>query len=226
MKHKLIVFDWDGTLMDSASKIVNCFVAAIRDVELRIPGQDEVRGVIGLGLAEAFTTLLPGATRRQCAMLVDRYRDHYLKLDGTATPMFPGVMEHLARLRKQGYLLAVATGKARRGLQQVLTDTATSGLFTATRCADEARSKPHPQMLWDILDETGVMAHDALMVGDTIYDLQMANEARVDALAVTYGVHQADWLKRYNPVACVDTFREVYVWINGPIGLQSAAAHS
>ncbi|MEK6771441.1 MAG: HAD-IA family hydrolase [Pseudomonadota bacterium] len=211
--YDLVVFDWDGTLMDSADKIVRCFQNALRDAALPDPGVEAIRQIIGLGLNEAMAALLPAHSRHDHARVADRYRDHFLHLDTTDSVLFPGVREGLDEISRGGYLLAVATGKSRRGLQRVLTETGLTTLFVATRCADEARSKPHPQMLLDILDATGMEADRALMVGDTVYDLDMARHAEVDALAVSYGVHHRAQLKVCDPLACLDSFDEVRRWL-------------
>ncbi len=211
--YQLIVFDWDGTLMDSAAKIVSCFQAALADVGIAPPPQAAIRDIIGLGLDEAVAALLPDLHAATRARIVERYREHFLHLDQTAMPLFAGVREGLADLCARGYLLAIATGKARRGLTRALHASGLESLFVASRCADEAFSKPHPQMLLDILERTGVDAADALMVGDTVYDLQMASSARVDALAVSYGVHDRSRLLAHAPLACLDSFREVHAWL-------------
>ncbi len=213
MRVKLIIFDWDGTLMDSAAKIINCLLAAVGDVGLPSLDRDAARQIIGLSLNDAFNALFPNASLEQHSALIERYRLHFLTRDRTAMQLFPGVSKYLHELCGRGYLLAVATGKARRGLDQALTDTDTSHLFATTRCADEAPSKPHPKMLLDILDQTGVEASESVMVGDTVYDLQMANEAGVHALAVTYGMHDVAQLHAHDPLACVNSFPEVYAWI-------------
>ncbi len=213
-RFELIVFDWDGTLMDSEEKIVRCFSAAATDVGLHDPGRDAVRNIIGLGLPEAMQALYPGLAATKQDQLVERYREHFLHRDRTAMPLFPGVAEGLAALVGQGYLLAVATGKARRGLDRVLEQTNTARYFTVTRCVDEACSKPHPRMLADILARTGVAADDAIMVGDTVYDMQMAASAGVAALAVSYGVHEKERLLRENPLACLDSFAAVRAWLS------------
>lgn len=212
-KYELIVFDWDGTLMDSAAKIVRCFQAAARDAGVPEPEAADVRNIIGLGLDEAMDMLLPqvdAGTRRQVAQC---YRRHFVDLDTTVVTLFPGVAEGLDRLHEAGYRLAIATGKARRGLDRVLRDTATAHYFCASRCADEAFSKPHPQMLHDILAYTGVSADRALMVGDTTYDLEMAAAAAVGSLAVSYGAHERERLLRHQPLACLDSFADVCRWL-------------
>lgn len=210
---ELIVFDWDGTLMDSEAKIVRCFTNAALDAGVPDPGAAAIRNIIGLGLSEAIAALFPEVEAGRRARIVERYREHFLHLDDTATDLFPGVSEGLDTLKRSGYRLAVATGKARRGLERVLEETGTAHLFSATRCADEAFSKPHPKMLQDLLDETGTAAARALMVGDTVYDLEMARNARVPSLAVSYGVHPRERLMHYAPLACLDSFSEVCAWL-------------
>jgi len=212
-KYDLIVFDWDGTLMDSAAKIVRCFMQAASDVGLTSPEEAEVRNIIGLGLREALVALLPDTDEPLLHQVAERYREHFLNLDQTEMPLFPGVRDGLEEMLRQGYRLAIATGKARRGLDRVLEETVMTHLFAATRCADEAVSKPHPRMLQDVLAQTNIPSDRALMVGDTVYDLQMAHAVPVDSLAVSYGAHDRDRLLEQKPVACLDSFREVYAWL-------------
>lgn len=209
---QLIVFDWDGTLMDSEAKIVNCMQAATRDAGVADPGAAAIRHIIGLGLHEAMSALFPDRPASIRAELVEHYRRHFLELDNTAMPLFPGVAEGLEGLAGQGYLLAIATGKARRGLNRVLDETGLHDMFVASRCADETFSKPHPQMLEEILDLTGVEARQAIMVGDTVYDMQMAGNARVPGLAVSYGVHPREQLLQTGALDCLDSFGEVCAW--------------
>jgi phosphoglycolate phosphatase len=211
--YDLIVFDWDGTLMDSEIKIVRCIQAAARDIGAPVPANAEARRIIGLGLAEAVATLFPALAPAQRTALTDAYREHFLHHDQTEMPLFTGVREGLEDLAACGYRLAVATGKARRGLNRVLAETALAHLFAATRCADEAFSKPHPKMLEDILELTGTDAARAILVGDTVYDLAMARSAGVAALAVTYGVHTREELEAEAPLACLDSFSSVHAWL-------------
>lgn len=211
----LVVFDWDGTLMDSAAKIVNCFAAAARDSGMPFPGAAAVRNVIGLGLREAMDALYPGAEGAQVADLVARYREHFLHLDDTPMPLFPGVAQGLRDLYRRGLHLAVATGKSRRGLERALAETGLAGLFCASRCADESASKPDPRMLREILDHTGVEPARAVLVGDTVYDLDMAAAAGMPALAVSYGVHAPERLLTRRPLACLDSFPAVHRWLVG-----------
>jgi phosphoglycolate phosphatase len=212
---RLLVFDWDGTLMDSAARIVSCMEAAMRELGIASPGTARVKEIIGLGLHEALDTLFPGAEQALREALAERYRYHFLVADPTPSILFPGVRETLQTLRAQGYLLAVATGKSRRGLDRALDETGLAHLLDATRCADEAFSKPHPQMLLDILDHLAVEPGEALVIGDTEYDLLMARNAAVDAVAVCYGVHEPVRLQRLQPLACLDHVSDLLPWLEG-----------
>ena len=186
---KLLVFDWDGTLMDSEARIVSCLSMTLSDLALPALGRDALLNVIGLGLPEAVATLLPGADADLIRRFIDRYRYHFLSDHHAPAMLFPGARETLAALDARGYLLAVATGKGRRGLDQSLEDTACRGLFSLTRCADETASKPNPRMLLEIMQVLDVAPGDTLMIGDTEYDLKMAPNAAACGLAVSYGVH-------------------------------------
>jgi len=210
--YDLIIFDWDGTLMNSESKIVNCFRKAAEDVEIVYPGDEAVRNIIGLGLKEALAVLMPEYSDSTQQQVVDRYREHFLHLDETAMPLFEGVEEGLRQLQRDNYSLAIATGKARIGLDQVLEQTQLGEHFVISRCADEAKSKPSPRMVLDILSETGVSSDRAIVVGDTTYDIEMAHRANTDALAVCYGVHQREKLTAQKPKDCVESFAAVLQW--------------
>ncbi len=212
--YELLVFDWDGTLMDSESRIVNCMRAAIIDLRLELPEDGSISNIIGLGLKEAICVLFPGADEALIKEVTDRYRHHFLHEDTTPTPLFAGVKEVLHRLKSEGYLLAVATGKGRPGLDKVLTHSGLDQVFHATRCADDAFSKPHPDMLLQLLDELGVQATDALMIGDTEYDMQMANSAGTAALAVSYGVHSIERLLQHEPLGCLSAISEMPDWLS------------
>ncbi|MDX1251690.1 MAG: HAD-IIIA family hydrolase [Gammaproteobacteria bacterium] len=213
---KLLVFDWDGTLMDSAARIVACFNAAIMDVGLEPLPDAAIRNIIGLGLREALDQLAPGADIVLRQQLVDRYRHHYLYANQTPSPLFPGADAMVRELGEQGYFLAVATGKGRQGLNRVLEETGCKGLFHATRCADETFSKPHPQMLLELMSELNVSPGETLMIGDTEYDLQMAKNAGTVALGVSYGAHERDRLLKCEPLACLDSFEELRGWLSRP----------
>ena len=213
MQHKVIVFDWDGTLMDSEARIVACMQAAIADLEMPFRSVDQIRNIIGLGLRESVVTLFNRLSDAEYRSLVDRYRYHFLVGDKTPSLLFDGVLLLLTQLLEKGHFLAVATGKGRQGLDKVLEETDLKTVFHATRCADESFSKPHPQMLLEIMDELGVEAKQTLMIGDTEYDLQMANNAGTAALAVSYGVHSKQRLLDCRPLSCVDTVAELSKWL-------------
>lgn len=211
-RYELIVFDLDGTLMDSAAKILTCLAAAAADVGIPHPGEEAARNIIGLGMEEALVALFPDVQAAQRLQFLARFREHYLHLDTTEIACFPGVPQGLQQLVKDGYQLAIATGRPRRGLDRVLAQAGLHPLFVASRCADEVYSKPHPRMLQEILEETSTSAEQTVMVGDTVYDMQMARSAGVDALAVSYGVHQTERLLQEGAMACVDSFPEVCAW--------------
>lgn len=213
MKFKLLVFDWDGTLMDSEARIVDCVRAAAGDLDLDIPSDDAIRNIIGLGLREAIDSLFPGADDDLHLNIVTRYRIHYLNENRTPSQLFQGAKEVIQGLAEQEYLLAVATGKGRSGLNLVLESTGIGGYFHATRCADETFSKPHPEMLQQIIDELGVFPKEALMIGDTEYDLEMAANAGVASLGVAYGVHAPERLAKHNPLGCLDRVTDLPDWL-------------
>jgi phosphoglycolate phosphatase len=212
-KFDLIVFDWDGTLMDSEARIRACMQAAAADLALPVPATEAIREIIGLGLYEAVVSLYPDIDESSANRVVERYRHHYLVENATPSPLFHGSAETIRALESMGFLLAVATGKGRRGLDSVLESTGLGPCFHTTRSADDAFSKPHPDMLLQILDQLGVDADRALMVGDTAFDLQMAANARVASLAVTYGVHSRERLQRCNPLGYIDDIREIRDWL-------------
>lgn len=210
---KLLVFDWDGTLMDSEARIVSCVHAAARDMAIESPPDERVRDIIGLGLKEALEKLFPGSGDPFKEQFIEFYRHYFLHEDSTPSTLFPGALDVLHGLAGDDYLLAVATGKGRPGLNKVLNETGLKSLFHATRCADETFSKPHPEMLLQIMDELGVEPADTLMIGDTEYDLQMAINAGTHGLAVSYGVHTPERLSRFNPLGCLDDISELSAWL-------------
>jgi len=212
-KFDLLVFDWDGTLMDSAGAIAFSIQAASRDVGLSAPTDSEARHIIGLGLNEAIAALFPDLPRSDYAALVERYRHYYLTQD-TEIPLFAGAAETIAALREEGFLLAVATGKGRRGLDRVFEQTGLGHYFHTSRCADECFSKPHPCMLLEIMDELGVPQAKTLMIGDTSHDLQMASNAGVSSVGVSYGAHPRGGLLELSPLACADSFGELSRWLS------------
>ena len=191
--YELIIFDWDGTLMDSTAVIAASLQSACRDVGVPTPSERDARYVIGLNLADTFAHVAPRLDEEGRTRLAERYRYHFLAGEA-AMPLYDGVREMLADLHGRGTRLAVATGKARRGLDRVLGLTGLGEFFEATRCADEGFAKPHPGMLLALLDMTGVEPARAVMVGDTTHDLDLAANAGVDAVAVSYGAHDKDLL--------------------------------
>ena len=213
--YKLLIFDWDGTIIDSTGRIVSSIRAAARDLELPLPTVDAARDIIGLGLPEAIRTLFPTLGDEVIEPMKQRYAHYYLDADETPVALFPGVAHTLESLRSKGYRLAVATGKSRRGLDHVFAETGLGWLFELSRCADETRSKPDPQMLHEILEHTGVDQDTALMIGDTEYDLEMGRRAGVDTVAVSYGAHHLDRLRPLGPVKTVHQFPELEYWLDG-----------
>lgn len=211
--YRLLVFDWDGTLMDSQARIVACIQAAARDVGVAVPSPDAAREIIGLGLREAMDRLFPAIAEPRVGEIVERYRHHFLGADPTPSVLFPGVVETLEALNDAGYLLGVATGKSRRGLDLVLEETGLRRLFAATRCADETFSKPHPQMLEEVMGILGAEPAETLMIGDTEFDMQMARNARVPAVAVSYGVHEPGRLMAEGALACLDRIDDLPAWL-------------
>ncbi len=209
----LVVFDWDGTLMDSQARIVACIQGAFLDAGQAPPSRDAASDIIGLGLDDAMARLWPGSDADQRAVVAAHYRRHFLVINETPSELFPGARAMLERLTAEGYLLAVATGKSRVGLDRSLGETGLGDLFHATRCADETFSKPHPQMLLELMDELGVEARRTLMVGDTEYDLRMAANARAQALAVCHGVHAPERLLSLGPLACLESLVEIPEWL-------------
>lgn len=212
MKYELVVFDWDGTLLDSAGAIVRAIQAACRDLDLPVPDNARASHVIGLGLADAMRHAVPDLAPENYQAMVDRYRFHYLSGDHALT-LFDGVPAMLARLHAAGHILAVATGKSRLGLERALDHSGLRPFFSASRCADECHSKPHPQMLEELMAEFGVAGSATVMIGDTSHDLLMASNAGVDALAVTYGAHPHDHLLEHAPLACLHDVAELDAWL-------------
>ncbi len=215
MNPRLVVFDWDGTLMDSIGTIVACMRAALAD--LGVPPAVEpssIRHSIGLGLREALDALYPGADDEFRTRIVEAYRRHWFDGHREQQVLFPAVPELLADLAGRGLLLGVATGKSRRGLDHDLAKTGLASSFNATRTVDEGPSKPAPGMLLDLLEELGVDPADALMVGDTTYDLEMARNAGVAAVGVTSGAQGAELLTPFSPRAILPWATALPGWLD------------
>lgn len=208
----LIVFDWDGTLMDSTAHIARSIQAACRDLGLPIPADEAARFVIGLGLRDALQIAAPSLDPTDYPRLAERYRYHYLVKDAH-TELFAGVRELLGELSSLGYLLAVATGKSRVGLNRALAEARLTSVFDGTRCADETFSKPHPAMLQELTRELGQDLARTVMIGDTTHDLQMATNAGAAGIAVTYGAHPADALVKLEPRFVADDVAGLGDWL-------------
>ncbi|HEU0234514.1 MAG TPA: HAD-IA family hydrolase [Gallionella sp.] len=211
-RYDLIVFDWDGTVMDSTAVIAGSIQAACRDLGLTVPDDEAARHVIGLGLSQALRHAVPDAPESMYEPLVARYRHHFLMQDA-AIPLFDGARETIAELYGAGYWLGVATGKSRMGLERALESTGLKQYFHATRTADQTFSKPNPAMLFELMDELAVTAGRALMIGDTTHDVQMAQNAQVDVVAVGHGAHPPEQLQELNPLALVKDFAELRAWL-------------
>ncbi|MDH0449167.1 HAD-IA family hydrolase [Shewanella sp. GD04112] len=228
-KYDLVIFDWDGTLMDSIGKIIVCIENMARALALHVPAETDIRNVIGLSMTQALQVLFPegltsglpinaaaSATQENAAQALvgtddfyikmrAEFKTQYLHLDTTPTPIFNQAPQLLESLSTAGYQLAVATGKARAGLVRVWEQSGLGHYFIASRCADEAQSKPHPEMILSLLQELGVQPERALMVGDSLLDLTMAANAGIDAVGVTYGAHNEAMLLQANPIALIDS---------------------
>ncbi|MEQ1531282.1 MAG: HAD-IA family hydrolase [Methylococcales bacterium] len=205
MKNKfdLIIFDWDGTLIDSIPWIVHCLQTAAAICDCVIPEVQAAKDVIGLSIQKAVAQLFPGTDSHTQQRLVASYSETYLSKQLCKDDLFSGVYDMLLQLRQQGYQLAVATGKTRIGLEHALKATHTGDLFFATRCSDETASKPDPKMLNEIIHHAGVANERVLMVGDSIHDLQMAENAQIAAIGVSCGAHSKELLQQYNPLHCL-----------------------
>lgn len=210
---ELLVFDWDGTLMDSEARIVNCLQAAIKDMQAAPRSKEVLRNIIGLGLIEAIQTLYPEADQAFVEAFAEAYRIHFLDIDQTPSALFEGARDVLKELKLQGYLMSVATGKARVGLERVFRSTGVQDLFHASRCADETSSKPNPMMLQEIVKDLGVSVDQTLMIGDTEYDMVMSQNAGTNALAVSYGVHNLSRLLQHCPLGHIDSIAELPNWL-------------
>lgn len=213
-EYKLLIFDWDGTLADSVGRIVAAMHVAAQRAGRPERDEEAVKGIIGLGLPEAILTLYPDMTEAQVIAFRQHYADVYMAMDTKPSPLFAGVAESLEAFRAEGYRLAVATGKARRGLDRVLKAHGWEDFFDITRAADETASKPDPLMLNQILAHCAVQPGQALMVGDASFDLLMARNAGIDSVAVSYGAQSVARLLEFEPRLAIDSFPELRTWLN------------
>lgn len=208
----LVVFDWDGTLMDSTTAIVKAMQNACRDLGLRVPSDASAASVIGLGLRDALAQAVPDIKTEQVPAMVERYRHYYLSVDSELI-LFDGIKPLLETLAANGHTLAIATGKSRVGLDRALLGTGISKFFAATRCADETFSKPHPAMLLELMERLNVEPARTLMIGDTTHDLRMAASAGTAAVAVTYGAQSIEELREVPAEAILDSVSSLRTWL-------------
>ena len=213
-EYKLLIFDWDGTLADSIGRIVESMHVASERSGFELRDDFAVKGIIGLGLPEAIRTLYPQIDDDHLVAFREHYAAHYIAAEAVPSPLFEGVVESMEAFRADGYHLAVATGKARRGLDRVLKAHGWENYFHVTRAADETASKPHPLMLQQIVAHCGVRPEQALMVGDSSFDLLMARNAGMDSVAVSYGAQSIEALKAYEPRLAIDRFSELHAWLS------------
>jgi len=213
-RYKLLVFDWDGTLIDSIERIVTSLQHASREVCGISLSADDARRVIGLGLSEAIEQLHPQLDAVEVDSVADGYRQHFLYDSKVPELLFDGVEDLLQQLIADDYSLAIATGKSRSGLDRAMQTHKLGHYFITTRCADESQSKPHPEMLNSILDELDTYAHNAVMIGDSEHDMLMAGNAGVDAIGVSQGVEKAESLMTHHPLACLDNITDLYEFLS------------
>jgi phosphoglycolate phosphatase len=211
VKYSLVVFDWDGTLIDSAGTIVQCIQDAARDMGLEVPERERASHVIGLGLHDSLRHAVPSLPVDRYQEFAACYRRHFISRQDSML-MFRGILELLSEL-KTNKLLAIATGKSRKGLDRSLEAGNLKAYFSGSRCADESQPKPHPAMLLELMQEFSVDKAKTLMIGDTSHDLEMARAAGVDALAVTYGAHSEAGLRACGPLGCFADVRSLHEWL-------------
>lgn len=211
-RYQLLVFDWDGTLADSTAIIVDAMRAACADAGVAVPSVNEARHVIGLGLDDVLSLIAPGIAPGARTVLVDSYRRNYFMRDGSIT-LYAGAAALLDELAMAGYLVALATGKSRAGLDRALALAGLDRRFDATRCADEGFAKPHPGMLLHVMETLVTVPARTLMIGDTTHDLDLAGNAGVDGLAVTHGAHEQAALATRSPSGIVDSIAALRAWL-------------
>ncbi|MCK6416542.1 MAG: HAD-IA family hydrolase [Giesbergeria sp.] len=210
----LIAFDWDGTLFDSTAIIVRSIQAAVRDVGGATPSVQASSYVIGMALPQALAHAAPDVPPERYPELGQRYRYHYMQHQDDLS-LFDGVLPLLERLRERGHLLAVATGKSRRGLDEALRSVSLRGVFDGSRTADETAGKPHPLMLQELMAEFDVPPERLLMVGDTTHDLQMALNAGCPSVGVSYGAHEPEAFAALNPLHVAHSVADLHAWLDG-----------
>ncbi|KZN64372.1 hypothetical protein N473_15615 [Pseudoalteromonas luteoviolacea CPMOR-1] len=208
MDYKLVIFDWDGTVMDTVPKIVNTINLVADQYGFSRESEEKTKSIIGLSLEHALATLFPAQAKRS-AELAAAYKTIYRDVDRTPTELFNGVEQVIKQLSENNIKLAVATGKSRQGLDRLLNESGLAHYFVCTRTADEAQSKPSPDMIQQILTELDVAPQETVMIGDTTIDMDMASQAGVAAIGVTFGVANATELQAFSPVHIVDEFDQL-----------------
>ena len=211
MKYQLIVFDWDGTILDSPAAIAECIQGACGDLGLEVPDRERASHVIGLGMQELMRMIAPALAAERYGEFTDAYRKHFRARE-PAMQLYPGMAELIQGLSSR-LALGIATAKSRRGLERALDATGLRPHFRASRTADETNPKPHPAMLLEILEELSISPENALMIGDTSHDMQMARAAGVDALAMTYGAHPEAGLRACGPLGCFSSVADLSRWL-------------
>jgi phosphoglycolate phosphatase len=196
----LIIFDWDGTLVDSIDWIVHCLKKSAQDHGCAIPEEQAAKDIIGLSIQNAMQKLFPGIDKKMQEQLVASYSQEFFSKQITEDDLFTGINKMLLKFKQKGYLMAVATGKNTSSLQRAMQGTELNDYFSITRCADQTSSKPHPDMLDEIIKETGVSKQRAVMVGDSVHDMQMAQNAGIACIAVSCGANSLAQLQQYNPL--------------------------
>ncbi|MDH5630464.1 MAG: HAD-IA family hydrolase [Gammaproteobacteria bacterium] len=213
-KYSFVIFDWDGTLMDSTGRIVSAMQTSAGIAGLPIPSEKAIRNIIGLSMDEAMDAIFPDACEDLRQQLFGIYRKQYVEDDPTPSPLFEGSLNLLDWLKSIGVEVAVATGKARHGLQRVLGTVGMENYFKHSICADEAHSKPHPQMVELLLERTGKPAEETLLIGDSIHDLKMASNAGVDSIGVTSGANSYQELEEHQPVTILERVCHLQEWFS------------
>ncbi len=220
-KYQCVIFDWDGTLMDSEAKIVDAIQQAARKAGYPILPYDESKQIIGLSLEKAIEFLYPSVTPKAIQVMSAAYTQCFLIDSKVDMSPYPGVIELLEFIQQSGAKLAIATGKSRKGLEKVLASVSFDHYFDMTRTPQESESKPSPLMLQQILDEFGIDAEEAVMVGDTVFDMEMAQNINMDSVAMSHGVHELERLQQYNPVVSCDNLTELQTWLTGRLTAHS-----
>jgi phosphoglycolate phosphatase len=212
-QYSFIIFDWDGTLMDSTGRIISAMQATAKQANMPVPSEQQVKSIIGLSMAAVMDTLFPTADQTKRVELLEIYRYQYIEGDQTPSPLFAGTLDLLNWLKSNQIKIAVATGKARAGLDRVMKASNLQDFFDFSICADEAESKPHPQMVNDLLQKANKTATQTLVIGDSVHDLKMAQNANVDSLGVTSGANQLNELEVFQPQVIVDSVCHVRQWL-------------